>query len=238
MNDIVIKVKSISKAFTSRQVLSDVNLDVTQSESVFLCGINGAGKSTLLKIIAGLLEADDGTIELCGHDIEKDPEKAKPQLGVISHKSIVYPDLTVYENLKFFAELYGVKDVRARVNELLEQASLSGFRYDRASILSRGLLQRLSIARALVNRPSILLADEPFTGLDTKSCQHLIAVLEDFSNNNGTVLMTTHDASIGLGCCKRVVLIDKQKIVFDAKTNEIDKAEFAKDYVAYAQGVR
>jgi ABC-type phosphate/phosphonate transport system ATPase subunit len=83
-----------------------------------------------------------------------------------------------------------------------------------------------------------LLADEPFTGLDTKSCQHLIAVLEDFGNNGGTVLMTTHDASIGLACCKRVVLVDKQKIAFDAKTCDIDKTEFAKDYVAYAQGVR
>ena len=124
MNDIVIKVKSVSKAFTSRLVLSKVDLDVLRSESVFICGINGAGKSTLLKIVAGLLQPDEGSVELCGHDIQRDPEKAKPQLGVISHKSIVYPDLTVHENLQFFAQLYGVKDVNVRVNELLEQASI------------------------------------------------------------------------------------------------------------------
>ena len=106
MNDCIIKVDSVGKAFEHRRVLKDLDLCVTAGESVFVCGINGAGKSTLLRIIAGILGFDSGTVKICGHDISRDPEKAKPMLGVISHKSMVYSELTVFENLLFFANLY------------------------------------------------------------------------------------------------------------------------------------
>lgn len=230
----MIKVSSVTKAFETRKVLNGVNLSVDAGQSVYICGVNGAGKSTLLRIIAGLLQPDDGSVELCGHDTAKDPEKAKPQLGVISHKAMVYPDLTVLENLRFFATLYGVEDIDSRLEKLLEDHALGPYRYDRAGILSRGLLQRLSIARALVHSPSILLADEPFTGLDAGSCKHLKSVLNDFTAVSGTVLMTTHDAGVGLKCCQRVVVLDKGAFCFDAPTSDVDADSFTDDYVAYA----
>ncbi len=234
MDNPLVKVSSITKAFETRKVLNGVDLSAAAAQSVYICGVNGAGKSTLLRIIAGLLQPDDGSVELSGHDTARDPEKAKPQLGVISHKAMVYPDLTVLENLRFFATLYGVEDITSRIGKLLEDLALSPYRYDRAGILSRGLLQRLSIARALVYAPSILLADEPFTGLDAGSCKHLKSVLNDFTANGGTVLMTTHDAAVGLKCCQRVVVLDKGKFCFDAATSDVDADRFTDDYVAYA----
>lgn len=234
MNEIVINVKSVSKAFDNRRVLRDIAIDVATAQAVLICGINGAGKTTLLRIIAGLLQPDQGSVELCGYNIRKDPEKAKSQFGMISHKSMVYPELTVLENLSFFATLYGVKNSETYITELLQDVGLSSYKYDTAGILSRGLLQRLAIARALVHRPALLLADEPFTGLDTEACRHLTTVLTEFTNNGGTIVMTTHDIDIGLQCCNRVVVLDKSNLIFDAKTSGINAEKFSKDYLSYA----
>ena len=231
----VISISGVSKAFSTRLVLKNIDLQICRAHSVCLCGVNGVGKSTLLRIITGLLQPDKGVIRICGHNIGRDPEKAKPQLGVISHKSMVYPNLTAIENLSFFADLYGVKDSTTRIDKLLHDVGLFSYRFDRAGTLSRGLLQRLAIARALVHRPSVLLADEPFTGLDGEACQHLISVLSDFVDKDGTILMTTHDTKVGLKCCDRVVVLDKSCLIFDALTSDIDTDSFAQDYLSYAR---
>ena len=235
MNDTVINLNSVSKAFETRHVLRDIDLDIGTGHSVLICGINGVGKTTLLRIIAGLLQPDQGSVELCGYDIGRDPEKAKSKLGMISHKSMVYPDLTVVENLCFFANLYGIKDSTARVSELLQEVGLLSYRYDRAGILSRGMLQRLAIARALVHRPDVLLADEPFAGLDAGASCHLVSIFTDFVESGGTIVMTTHDINIGLQCCNRVIVLDKKSLIFNAETSSIDAARFTKDYIGYSR---
>ena len=232
----MINLKSISKAFEHRPVLRNVDLAVGPGESVFLCGINGVGKSTLLRIAAGLLAPDAGAVQVCGRDMAKEPEKAKPRLGFISHKSMVYADLTVLENLLFFARLYGLADARRRADDMLNDLGLSAYRYDRAAILSRGMMQRLSIARALIHKPAVLLADEPFTGLDARASAHLASVLEGFGDAEHAVLMTTHDAAVGLQCCRRVVVLHNGGILFDSPTGNVDAVAFSKDYVAYAGG--
>jgi heme exporter protein A len=231
----IIKVSSVSKTFASRSVLENIDIEVKKTQSVCLCGANGVGKSTLLRIIAGLLEPDRGSIELGGYDLRNHPEKAGLQLGVVLHKSMVYPELTVRENLLFFANLYGAKNVPACVEELLEDVGLTAYRYDRADILSRGLLQRLAIARALVHRPAILLADEPFTGLDAEASQHLIDILNDFTDNGGSIMMTTHDVKTGLRCCNRAVVLDKRRLIFDEMTINLDISGFTQDYLSYAR---
>jgi len=230
-----IEVCSVSKAFGPRLVLRGVRLVVRRSEGVCLCGINGAGKSTLLRIIAGLLCPDTGTVRLNGHDVRAEAAKTKPQLGVIGHKSMVYPELTVWENLSFFARLYGVSDRAARVTGFLEKLGLARYRYDKAGVLSRGLLQRLAIARALVHGPRVLLADEPFTGLDLEACRYLVSVFTDFRNEGGAIVMTTHDISVGLECCDRVAVLDSRAVIFDSTTDKIDKSAFLMDYLSYAR---
>jgi heme ABC exporter ATP-binding subunit CcmA len=233
--DTVIGINSVSKAFSMRWVLRSVDLSIEKGQTVCLCGVNGAGKSTLLRIISGLLHPDHGSVTINGFDVSKEPEKTKPQFGVISHKSMVYPELTVFENLQFFANLYGVKNSKDRIKELLEEVGLFPFRYDNAAVLSRGLLQRLSIARAMVHEPSVLLADEPFTGLDSEACRHLVKVLTNFRTAGGTVIMTTHDTNLGLQSSSRVVVLDENKLIFDSPVSQLDTADFTADYLSYAR---
>ncbi|MBN1806185.1 MAG: heme ABC exporter ATP-binding protein CcmA [Sedimentisphaerales bacterium] len=236
MNETVIIVKSVSKAFDTRRVLKDITINIDTAQAVLVCGINGAGKTTLLRIMAGLLQPDHGSVEICRYNIRKEPEKAKSKFGMISHKSMVYPDLTVLENLSFFANLYGVKDSDTHITNLLRDLGLSSYRYDKAGVLSRGLLQRLAIARAIIHRPAVLLADEPFTGLDDEACRHLINSLNEFKKNGGTIVMTTHDMDIGLQCCNRVVVLDNSNLIFDAENSDINTEAFSKDYLSYARG--
>jgi len=231
----VITVTSVSKAFGSRPVLRNIDIHVQRAQGVCICGVNGAGKSTLLRVIAGLLKPAQGEIMVCGFNVDSEPQKTKSQLGVILHKSMLYPNLTILENLLFFAKLYGLKDSRDRVEELLEDLGLSPYRYDKAGVLSRGMLQRLAIARAMVHRPAVLLADEPFTGLDVEASRHLINVLGKFRAGGGTFVMTTHNASLALQCCDRVMVLDKNHFIFDAMTHQIDTDRFMEDYLLYAR---
>jgi len=230
-------VHGVSKTFVTRPVLRGIDLAVPKGQAVCLCGINGAGKSTLLRIAAGLLRPDGGTVIVNGFDIRKHVEAAKRQIGVISHASMVYPELTVFENLAFAARLYGVAGRAARIEELLAGTALTSFRHDRAGILSRGLLQRLAIARALLHEPVVLLADEAFTGLDADVSERLVAIFDQFVRGGGTILMTTHDTRMGLRCCHRVVILDHGVLVLDAMKDKIDADRFADDYVSYARSM-
>ena len=137
------------------------------------------------------------------------------------------------ENLVFFAELYGIRDIRASVEQMLHEADLFEYRREKTGVLSRGMLQRLAIARSLLHRPKILLADEPFTGLDLKSRRFFRNTIEEFHANQGTLLLTTHDIQWGVDCCRRVLVLDGKKMIFDAQVADIEEAEFCRDYLAY-----
>lgn len=230
-----INLAGVCKSFGSRAVLKAISFQLTAGQGLSICGANAAGKTTLLKIIAGLLQPGDGEVELCGFNIRHQAHKIKPLVGAIFHKSMLYPQLTVAENLRFFARLYGVKNTEARIEELLEQAGLTPYRYDSAGILSRGMTQRLAIARALIHRPIVLLADEPFTGLDTDASKHLVTILRSFKGEGGTIVMTTHNVNSALQCCEQVAVLDDQKLIFNAKASDINTAEFANDYLLYAR---
>jgi len=231
----VIAVSELSKAFGLKAVLKNISLDVPAAQNLCICGVNGAGKSTFLRIIAGIPRPDRGCIKISGFDTNKYPEKTRPMLGLISHRSMLYPDLTVYENLLFFARLYGLKNQHARIIELLEDLGLLSYRYDRTGVLSRGMLQRLAIARALLHKPTVLLADEPFTGLDTQAVSSLKDVLQNFHTNGGTLLMATHQPGIALDCCQRVIVLDEGTFIFDSKVSDLDHEAFRRDYLEYAR---
>lgn len=189
----------------------------------------------MLKILAGLLQPDAGSVFMAGKCLRKENEEVRSKLGIIMHQSMVYPDLTVLENLDFFARLYGVPQRQDRIALLLEQVGLTAFRYDQACVLSRGLLQRLSIARAMIHEPEVILADEPFTGLDMASADYLTGMLANFRERGGTIIMTTHDVTQGLRCADRVVVIDQGHIIFDRDVSQIDQIRFAKDYLLYSR---
>jgi heme ABC exporter ATP-binding subunit CcmA len=230
-----VDVAGVSKSFGNQLVLKDISLYLTAGQGLCICGPNASGKTTLLRIMAGLLKPGEGAVQICGFDVKSQARQAKAMLGAIFHKSMVYPQLTVIENLRFFALVYGVRNGKAHIQNLLEQTALMPYRYDRAGILSRGMMQRLAIARALVHKPIVLLADEPFTGLDADASNHLVTILNNFKDEGGTVVMTTHDVNLSLQCCRQVAVLDKQKLIFNAKISKIDTAAFAKDYLLYAR---
>ena len=230
-----VDIAGLYMAFESRLVLQKIDLQISPGgQALCLCGVNGAGKSTLLRIIAGLLHPTGGAVRINGLDLKKQPEAGKVMIGVISHQSMLYPDLTIMENLLFFSRLYGVQN-RSRVDQLLEEVGLASYRHDKTAILSRGMLQRLAIARAMVHEPAILLADEPFTGLDLQSAKHLVRVLGDFTKTGGAVIMTTHEINFGLKCCDRVVVLDQGRLIFDRPRDQIDHGLFIDDYLSYAR---
>lgn len=228
----------LGKSYDARRVLTGVNLRISASEVLCLCGANGAGKSTLLRIIGGLLAPTSGQVHIYGLDVRRQSEQARSQIGVISHKSMLYDDLTVAENMLFYARLYGVENCRERTGELLEKVGLQAYRHDRTCILSRGMLQRLAIARALVHQPKILLADEPFTGLDRDAAKHLIDTLQGFREDGGAIIMTTHDTALALTCCERVAVLDGGTIILDAAVSDVATEEFRADYLAYARSCK
>ncbi len=230
-----INLSGISKSFGRRAVLESISLSVGAGQGLCIYGANAVGKTTLLRITAGLLKPSQGTAEICGFDIQRHTQQTKAMLGVIFHKSMAYPQLTVEENLRFFARLYGIKNSRERIEELLGQTGLGPCRCDRAGILSRGMIQRLAIARALLHKPKVLLADEPFAGLDAEAARHLVMILGSFKNEGGTVVMATHNVNLSLQCCEQAAVLNERKIIFNTGVSEIDTAEFACDYLLYAR---
>jgi heme ABC exporter ATP-binding subunit CcmA len=230
-----INLKGIGKSFAGRVVLEAISFQLSAGEALCICGANAAGKTTLLRIIAALLQPTEGTVEICGFNVKTQTRKVKLLVGAIMHQSMVYPQLTVVENLRFFAGLYGLSNSKARIQQLLEQVRLTPYRYDTPAVLSRGITQRLAIARALLHKPDILLADEPFTALDSQGGKDLITILHNFKNQGGTVIMTTHHVDLSLNCCDKVAVLHNRKLIFNAKTSDINISDFAQDYLSYAR---
>jgi heme exporter protein A len=169
--------EALEKRFTRHKVIKGVNLELPGGQIHTLMGKNGAGKTTLLRLLAGLLRPDHGTVHYIQNDVAMD---ARPHLGVVLHSSMLYPDLTVLENLHFFARLYQVTNVVENAERVLVLVGLQDRREQSVRTLSRGMTQRLAIARALIHEPSILLLDEPFSGLDDASGKTVETLLQEF----------------------------------------------------------
>ncbi|MEA5077995.1 MAG: heme ABC exporter ATP-binding protein CcmA [Anaerolineaceae bacterium] len=182
--------EALEKSFAHRKVLKGVNVELNAGQISALMGKNGAGKTTLLRILAGLLRPDHGEVRFGENRLAED---VRGQLGVVLHSAMLYPDLTAFENLRFFGELYEVERVTERVQQVLEQVNLQNQRAQVVRTLSRGMTQRLAIARALLHNPSVLLLDEPFSGLDVDSSRTVEEILRDFRSNEGAVLYIAHD---------------------------------------------
>ena len=160
-----IRVEGLGKTFGRRDVLRDVSFTVPRGGFLTLFGPNGAGKTTTLRLVATLLRPSTGSVAVAGHDLRDDPQPVRWAIGFISHEPLLYRDLTAEENLRFYADMYGLADPQRRIADLLERVELSHRRYDLTRTFSKGMLQRLAIARALLHKPCVLLLDEPHSGL-------------------------------------------------------------------------
>jgi len=203
----------IVKDFGFRRVLDGVSLEVPRGSFYTLFGPNGAGKTTLIRILCSVARPTAGRAAVDGRDVRGVERGAvRAGIGLISHRTLVYDHLTGLENLLFFARLYGVPDPRERAGELLRHLDLWPRRDDAAGTYSRGMQQRLAIARALVHDPPVLFLDEPFTGLDPAATRLFSSLLERLRDERRTALMVTHDLAEGLAIGDRWGILSNGRI--------------------------
>jgi len=207
--------------FGLRPVLRGVSLEVRRGECVAVLGPNGAGKTTLLRVLATLLRPSAGRLSLDGVDALEHPAQARAKLGMVSHHSLVYPDLSAVENLRFHGRLRGMgpAHLEARIEAVLREVGLWARRNDRARAFSRGMTQRLSIARAMLHNPDLLLLDEPFTGLDQRAAADFAAMLRDQISNSRAAVMTTHELGRGMDAVTRAVIMRQGRIEVELTTD-------------------
>ncbi len=224
--------EDIRKTFGHFTALGGVTLSVKRGEFLALFGRNGAGKTTFLKIAATLMRHTHGKLRVEGIDIHEEPEKARRHIGFLSHNTYLYRDLNPVENLQFFSRLYGMRDSEDRIQTLLNRVGLQRRASDPVRAFSRGLHQRLGIARVMLHDPSLILLDEPYTGLDANAVEILNQILDEAAAAGRTIILTTHDIEQGLRAATRAVIIDRGKIVFSGDS----KAQAIRD--AYASYIR
>jgi heme exporter protein A len=218
-----IRATALSKRIDDRLILHDINLEIPQARFIALLGANGAGKTTLLKVLATLTPPSSGELQLFGIDVNtRSAAEARASIGLIGHQSMLYRDLTARENLEFYGKLYGIDDPRARADTLLDAVGLLDRASDPLRTFSRGMTQRIAVARALVHRPKLLLADEPFDGLDAPSAAELEDLLTQLHASGRTILMTNHDITQSLRLAERAVVLQRGRIVIDQPARQLD----------------
>ncbi|RLD06626.1 MAG: heme ABC exporter ATP-binding protein CcmA [Chloroflexi bacterium] len=212
----MIRVKKLVKRFGLKTVLRGMDFSVENGEFVALIGPNGAGKSTFLRILASLTRPSMGSVSVAGFSLPKEAADVRRKLGVVSHQPLLYVDLTAAENLKFYGRMYNLPDVDTRIIEVLEMVGLTKRRDDLVRTYSRGMQQRLAIGRAVLHDPSVMLFDEPYTGLDQDASAMLDDVLRTVAARGRTVVMTSHDLARTEDLATRFDVLSRGKIAASA----------------------
>ena len=220
-----IAVSGLSKTFGTTRALIDVDLRVAWGQTLAVLGHNGAGKSTLLRVIASLARPDAGTVVVGGFDRAKDAARLRSIVGYVGHQPLLYDDLTAGENLAFYARLYGVADARTRIGQVLEDVGGSAWADRRVRGLSNGMQKRLAIARALLHRPSVLLLDEPETGLDVSGLAMLDRLVRGVSDGGAAVVMTTHGMERGLALADQIVVLAEGRVALAGRSTDVTPAD-------------
>ncbi|MCX7831448.1 MAG: ABC transporter ATP-binding protein [Actinobacteria bacterium] len=226
----VIEVDRLEKSFGHKKALRGVNLKVFEGEFIVLFGPNGAGKTTLLKSISTLIRPTRGRILFKGKEIDDGSISLRETIGLVSHNTLLYEDLTAFENLLFYARMYGVPNPKQKIEELLHMVGLYHRKDDVVRTFSRGMLQRLTIARAILHDPPVLLLDEPYTGLDVQAMKILDDLLYNLKDGLRTFIMTSHDIQKGFEHATRLAILHSGEIVFDKKKEEISVLEFEEEF--------
>jgi len=209
-----IRAEALGRTFGGVPVLAGVDLTVRAGDAIALLGPNGAGKTTLLRILALLMRASAGRLSVFGADAATAPPEVRRRIGYVGHESLCYPDLTAAENLGFYARLFDVPDAEARIRELVAWAGLEAVGRRPVRVYSRGMSQRLALARALLHRPELLLLDEPFSGLDAAAVGALQECLAALRLAGHAIVLTTHDVERAAPVATRVAVLHGGRIVW------------------------
>ena len=229
--DLALDVRDLSRTFGARKALDGVSFDLPKGAFLSIFGPNGAGKTTMLKVLSTLTTPSKGKASVLGLDVLEDAVELRERIGFISHNPLLYPDLTAEENLEFFADLYCIDNPAARVKELLTAVELNHRKLDAVRTFSRGMIQRLSIARALLHKPEVIFLDEPYSGLDPHAMDILDSLIASVREEH-TFVMISHDLQKGLELCSHALILAKGKVVLFDEREAIDPDEFAATYRA------
>jgi heme exporter protein A len=216
----LIEARDLVKRFALRPVLRALTLSVPRGQTLALMGPNGSGKSTLVRLICGLSRPDSGTLTVGGWALPNEAQQVRPHLGLVAHRPLIYEGLTARENLRFYGRLYNLPadTLDARIKTLLARVGLARRADDVTRGFSRGMFQRLAIARALLHEPDILLLDEPFTGLDPGATALLSDIISAARSEGHTIVMTTHDPAHAVSLAERVAILHRGALVHDSPT--------------------
>jgi heme ABC exporter ATP-binding subunit CcmA len=211
-------IRGVFKYYGHFPALRAVDLRVEPGSTVALLGRNGAGKTTLLKILAGLSKPSEGTVEIHGTSVRE--EQTRRRIGVLGHGISLYDELSALENLTIFANLYGLPDPEKRALQWLERTGLDRVRDGLVREFSRGMRQRLAVARAFIHEPQVLLFDEPFTALDDRAIAVLQELLTDAHASGRTIIMSTHQLREALALATHVALIQRGELIFTGERTQ------------------
>lgn len=210
----VIRVQNLTKIYGKLIAVDHINFEVNKGEIFGFLGPNGAGKTTTLRMLTGIIKPDHGKADILGFNIQKEPLKAKQNIGVVPETANAYVDLSAWQNMMLMSELYGIpkKEAENRAEILLNQLNLYDRRDGKVKGFSKGMKQRLILCMALVNDPQIVFLDEPTSGLDVQSSLLIRDILQDFPDQNKTIFLTTHNMDEANHLCDRVAIINNGKI--------------------------
>ncbi|HEY6289943.1 MAG TPA: heme ABC exporter ATP-binding protein CcmA [Terriglobia bacterium] len=226
-----LEARGVSKFFGDLPALRNVTLRIEPGDSALLYGPNGAGKTTLLRTLAGLARPAEGEVLFAGRSLAEDSQTAKARIGFVSHATFLYNELTGRENLRLFGRLYGLRDLERRIDWALDLFAVRERAHEPARDLSRGLQQRMSLARALLHDPSFLLLDEPFTGLDADSAGNLEGLLARLPKEGKALIFSTHNYTQGASLARRVVALERGRIKYDGPVELVPEVLIAVDQV-------
>jgi ABC-2 type transport system ATP-binding protein len=229
-----IEIRQITKLFGKQKALDEVSFSVIKGELVGFLGPNGAGKSTLMKIITGFLPADEGEVFVNGQKVESKNLEIRKTIGYLPENNPLYIDLYVKEFLKITAGFYKLRNSKQRITEMVELTGLGDEQHKKIRALSKGYRQRVGLAQALIHDPSVLILDEPTTGLDPNQLEEIRHLIREISREK-TVILSSHIMQEVEAVCNRIVIINKGKIVADGGIKEIKNGKLNRNQVVIAE---
>jgi heme exporter protein A len=215
-----VKTEALTKRFGFTWALKGIDVTLDQGELLAIFGPNGAGKTTFIRILSTLMTPTSGKGMLLGYDLEHEGDLVRKTIGVLAHYPLLFPTLTAAENLKFYGRMFEVHQLSRRIEELLDEVGLLEHCDQLVETFSRGMQQRLAIARAIIHSPQLLLLDEPFTGLDQEGIDFLTQTLKDFLEQGQTIIMTSHDFVKGMELCTKAAILNNGHLVYYGTPSE------------------